>query len=350
MFDIHTIIRPTIKSLKAYHVWRDDYLDQPGAIFLDNCENNFGSPLGKGFERYPASSQQKVKQAIAELKQLTSDQVVLGNGSDELIDILIRATCEPQHDKILICEPTFGMFSVYAQLNAVDVVNIPLQLPDFSWDTDGILSALDDSIKLIFICSPNNPTGTSIQLSSLKKIADRFNGLLVVDEAYIDFSNKASALTVLTTVPNLVVLQTFSKAWGLAALRLGVAYASKEIAEVLNGIRPPFNVSSYTQSSILKAVALKKEKEKLVQLVLKEKDKLKLALVKLPFVKRIIESDANFFLIEVENAGRLYSYLLQHHVLISNRSSLLNCTNHVRISIGTENENTRLLELLNTFV
>jgi histidinol-phosphate aminotransferase len=191
MFDVNTIVRENIKSLQSYKVWRDDYLDNSEAVFLDNCENNFGSPIGLGYERYPSSSQSKVKEAIATYKNINSNQVAIGNGSDELIDLLIRCFCEPKQDNILVCEPTFGMFKVYAQLNNVEVLNAPLTKETFLFDETINFKNYNISYKTIFICTPNNPTGTSISIEQLKTIATNFNGIVVVDEAYIDFSEKA---------------------------------------------------------------------------------------------------------------------------------------------------------------
>ncbi|MFO0479071.1 MAG: histidinol-phosphate transaminase [Bacteroidota bacterium] len=349
MFDINTIIRKNIKSLQSYKVWRDDYLDNSEAVFLDNCENNFGSPLGLGYERYPSSSQSKVKEAIARYKNINLNQVVIGNGSDELIDLLIRCFCEPQQDNILICEPTFGMFKVYAQLNNIEVLNAPLQKESFLFDESFILKTITANTKLIFICSPNNPTGTSISIEQLKTIAKSFNGIVVVDEAYIDFSEKASATTLMNEFKNIIVLQTFSKAWGLAALRLGVAYGDSSMIDILNKVRPPFNISGNSQQLIVEALKKSSIKDTLVETILKQKKYLEHELQQLPFVKNITKSDANFLLIEVSDANKICKYLLEKNILISNRSSLLNCENRIRISVGTEKENKQLITLLKQY-
>ncbi len=349
MFDINTIVRENIKLLQSYKVWRDDYLDNHGAIFLDNCENNFGSPLGLGYERYPSSSQIKAKESIALYKNLNSNQVAIGNGSDELIDLLIRCFCEPKQDNILICEPTFGMFKVYAQLNNVEVLNAPLTKETFLFDEKLILKTITNSTKLIFICSPNNPTGTSISIEQIKQISINFKGLVVIDEAYIDFSEKQSALALINEFENIVVLQTFSKAWGLAALRVGVAYSNPSIIEILNKVRPPFNINSNSQELILKALEKSAIKNNLVESIIKQKQYLENELQQLPFVKNMAESDANFFLIEVTDANNICSYLLEKNILISNRSSLLNCENRIRISVGTEKENKQLITLLKQY-
>lgn len=349
MFDINTIVRENIKSLQSYKVWRDDYLDNNEAVFLDNCENNFGSPLGLGYERYPSSSQSKVKEAIANYKNINSNQVAIGNGSDELIDLLIRCFCEPKEDNILVCEPTFGMFKVYAQLNNVEVLNAPLVKETFLFDEQQILKAVTTRTKLIFICSPNNPTGTSISIEQLKIIATNFNGIIVVDEAYIDFSEKKSAIELINEYSNIIVLQTFSKAWGLAALRVGVAYSNPSIIQILNKVRPPFNINSNSQELILNALKKSAIKDTLVESILKQKIVLENKLLQLSFVKTITESDANFLLIEVTDVNKICNYLLEKNILISNRSSLLNCENRIRISVGTEKENKQLITLLKQY-
>lgn len=349
MFDLDTITRDNIKSLQSYKVWRDDYLDNKEAVFLDNCENNFGSPIGIGYERYPSSSQTKVKKAIALYKKVNVNQVTIGNGSDELIDLLIRCFCEPTKDNILVCEPTFGMFKVYAQLNDIEVLNAPLKSNSFLFDDELILKTSNLRTKLIFICTPNNPTGTSISLEQLKTIATNFNGIVVVDEAYIDFSKKQSAINLINDFSNIIVLQTFSKAWGLAALRVGAAYGNDEIISILNKVRPPFNINTNSQALLLEALNKADKKNTLVESVLKQKQILENELMQFSFVKNIIESDANYFLIEVKNANKICAYLLDHKILISNRSSLFNCENHIRISIGTEEENKQLITLLKQY-
>jgi histidinol-phosphate aminotransferase len=349
MFNLDSITRDNVKSLQSYKVWRDDYLDNSEAVFLDNCENNLGSPIGLGYERYPSSSQSKVKEAIATYKKVNSNQVVIGNGSDELIDLLIRCFCEPKQDNILICEPTFGMFKVYAQLNNVEVLNAPLKKESFLFDEQVILKTTNLRTKLIFICTPNNPTGSSISIEQLKTIALNFNGIVVVDEAYIDFSEKASALSLINEFENILVLQTFSKAWGLAALRVGVAYGNPSIIEILNKVRPPFNINSNSQELILKALNKSAIKDTLVESILKQKTYLENELQQLPFVKNVLESDANYFLIEVSNANEICNYLLEKTILISNRSSLLNCENRIRISVGTEKENRQLIDTLKQY-
>lgn len=349
MFNLNNIVRENIKSLQSYTVWRDNYLNNSEAIFLDNCENNFGSPIGLGYERYPSSSQSKLKEAIAKYKNVKSNQVVIGNGSDELIDLLIRCFCEPKQDNLIICEPTFGMFKVYAQLNNIEVLNAPLVKESFLFDEQLILKTVTTNTKLIFICSPNNPTGTSISIEQLKAIATNFDGIVVVDEAYIDFSKKQSVIELINEYPNIIVLQTFSKAWGLAALRVGVAYSNSSIIDILNKVRPPFNINSNSQELILNSLRKSTIKDTLVESILKQKIYLENELKQLPFVKNITESDANYFLMEVSDANDVCNYLLERNILISNRSSLLNCENRIRISVGTEAENKQLITILKQY-
>ena len=349
MFNLNNIVRENIKSFQSYTVWRDNYLNNSEAIFLDNCENNFGSPIGLGYERYPSSSQSKLKEAIAKYKNVKSNQVVIGNGSDELIDLLIRCFCEPKQDNLIICEPTFGMFKVYAQLNNIEVLNAPLVKESFLFDEQLILKTVTTNTKLIFICSPNNPTGTSISIEQLKAIATNFDGIVVVDEAYIDFSKKQSVIELINEYPNIIVLQTFSKAWGLAALRVGVAYSNSTIIDILNKVRPPFNINSNSQELILNSLRKSTIKDTLVESILKQKIYLEKELQQLPFVKNITESDANYFLMEVSDANGICNYLLERNILISNRSSLLNCENRIRISVGTEAENKRLITSLKQY-
>ena len=349
MFNLNNIVRENIKSLQSYTVWRDNYLNNSEAIFLDNCENNFGSPIGLGYERYPSSSQSKLKEAIAKYKNVKSNQVVIGNGSDELIDLLIRCFCEPKQDNLIICEPTFGMFKVYAQLNNIEVLNAPLVKESFLFDEQLILKTVTTNTKLIFICSPNNPTGTSISIEQLKAIATNFDGIVVVDEAYIDFSKKQSVIELINEYPNIIVLQTFSKAWGLAALRVGAAYSNSSIIDILNKVRPPFNINSNSQELILNSLRKSTIKDTLVESILKQKIYLENELKQLPFVKNITESDANYFLMEVSDANDICNYLLERNILISNRSSLLNCENRIRISVGTEAENKQLITILKQY-
>lgn len=349
MSNLKNIFRKNINELKSYQVSRDAYLNKKGIVFLDNCENNFGSALGKGLERYPSSSQEELKSAIATYKSVEKEQVVLGNGSDELIDLLMRATCEPGKDNILISEPTFGMYRIYAKLNNVEVLQVPLTKTNFEHDLDSVLKAITKNTKIIFVCSPNNPSGSSISKVDLTSLLQSFKGLVVVDEAYIDFSEKESHLKLIDSFSNLVVFQTFSKAWGLAGLRIGVAYANQEITDTLNKIRPPYNISTFSQQLLLTALEAPEITTRLIKKVKKLKEETHQKLKQFSFIKKIYPSDGNFFLLKVEDANRLCEYLKQHDILISNRNSLLNCKNHVRISIGTNKEMNQLFKALKNY-
>lgn len=349
MFKIDSIIRKNVADMKSYQVTRDKYLEDDKVIFLDNCENNYGSVLGKGLERYPSSSQDELKTIIAKYKKVKKENVMLGNGSDEIIDLLIRCFCEPKQDEILICEPTFGMYKLYAQLNDVKVNMVPLRETDFSFDVKGILKSITKKTKLLFLCSPNNPTGTSISEDEIKLIAKNFNGLLVIDEAYIDFSDKKSALRLIKSIPNVLVLQTFSKGWGLAGLRVGAAYASAEIIGVLNQVRPPFNLSTLSQQLISSAIGASDDLQRIISKIKEQKLIAKKKIGEFTFVKRVFDSDGNFFLIEVDDAEKIVTYLQKSKILVSNRSSLLNCENCIRISIGTKGEMNKLYKILKKY-
>lgn len=349
MFDLEKIIRKNIRSVESYQASRDACPENPEAVFLDNCENSYGSPLGRGYERYPSSSQAELRAAIASYKHVDVTGIALGNGSDELIDLLIRCFCEPGRDSILVCEPTFGMYRIYARLNNVAVVNAPLLPASFLADETLILKRVEATTTILFLCSPNNPTGTSINHAQLRTIAGNFPGLVVVDEAYHDFSEHPSALGLLNDFPNLVVLQTFSKAWGLASLRVGAAYGNPGVIATLNKVRPPYNISGTSQHLLLQALKQADRLPKLVNAILLQKQWVRKALEQFSFIKRIVDSDANFFLLEVEDAESLHRYLWDRGVVISNRSALQNCHNHLRISIGTETENQKLIALLNQY-
>jgi histidinol-phosphate aminotransferase len=349
MFNVNSIVRKNVADIKSYQVTRDKYLEDEKFIFLDNCENNYGSVIGNGLERYPSSSQEEVKKAIAKYRKLKKENVFLGNGSDEIIDLLIRCFCEPTKDEILICEPTFGMYKIYAQLNNVKVNTVPLNKVDFTFDVKLILKSISKNTKILFICSPNNPTGTSISAEEIKLLSKGFNGLIVIDEAYIDFSDKKSALSLLKSISNLLVLQTFSKGWGLAGLRVGAAYASAEITSVLNKVRPPFNLSSLSQQLVESAIDASDDLESLLSKVKEQKKIASNRFTKFPFVKQVFPSDGNFFLMQVDDAEKLSAFLLKNKILISNRSSLLNCENCVRISIGTKAEMNKLYKVLKKY-
>ncbi len=346
MFDLDSIIRPNIKTLTAYSSARDEFKGA-ASIFLDANENNLGSVLNN-YNRYPDPLQIKLKDAIAELKQINSGNIFLGNGSDECIDLLYRCFCEPGKDNVIICPPTYGMYEVSANINAVGIKNIPLT-PAFELNRETILSSIDNNTKLIWICSPNNPTGNLANRKTVLSILDSFNGLVVIDEAYVDFSQSSSFVNDLTSHPNLVVLQTFSKAWGLAGLRLGMAFASTEIIDILNKVKPPYNINQVTQEMLRKALQHGNEVKKKISIIVTERKKLSDVLSALSFVQKVYPSEANFLLVKTNNATLLYQYLLQNGIVVRDRSKVTLCEGCLRISIGTPEENRKLVNVLNQF-
>lgn len=347
--EIEKLVRPNILEFKAYHVKRDDYLNDNAFVFLDNCENNLGSPIGLGYERYPSSGHSIIRKRIADLEKINANNIVLGNGSDELIDLILRCFCEPSTDEILINEPTFGMFRVYANLNNVKVNPVALKKDTFAYDVDEMIRQLTPFTKCVFICSPNNPTGTVINEAELTKLLASFNGIVILDEAYVDFSLNGSLAHLINNYNNLIVIKTFSKAWGLAKLRCGYAIASEQIINFLAKIKPPFNLNGLAQDILLKAIDNADLKNDKVKLILEEKQRLYIAFKSYPFIVSILYGNANFLFVKVIDADKICSYLLSNKILISNRSSLLNCTNYVRISIGTIDENNKLIQVLNNF-
>ncbi len=355
MFDINTLVLPHILTLKPYSSARDEYAGDTG-IFLDANENAYGTPgvatpgvvASVAFHRYPDPHQQQLKQRIAEIKQMAPDHIFLGNGSDEAIDLLIRAFCAPHTDNIITLPPTYGMYEVAASINQVGVHTATL-MQDFQIAEDQLMQAVDAQSKLVFFCSPNNPTGNILSRDTILRFARQFSGLVVVDEAYIDFAGVPSLLEVLSDVPNLVVLQTFSKAWGMAALRLGMAFASPPVIQILNKIKPPYNVNALTQQKAMEVLAHPNQKEKIVQEIIAQREKLAEALSELPLVEKVYPSDANFLLVRVRDAYQVFNTLIREKVIVRDRSSVLLCEGCLRITVGTPEENQTLLEKLKAF-
>lgn len=340
--NIQALVRPHIRDLKPYRSARDEF-DGEAQVFLDANENSFGSVVGGGYHRYPDPLQHKVKQRLAAIKGVRSEQIFLGNGSDEPIDLLFRAFCEPRRDHALTMPPTYGMYQVSADINQVKVVPVPLT-DQFQINLSDTMSALRAGTKLIFVCSPNNPSGNLLSANAIQTILKKAPGLVVLDEAYIDFAPEASWLSRLDEHPNLVVLQTFSKAWGMAGLRLGAAYAHPEIVEVLNKIKPPYNLNSLTQEKALEAMEQVEQKDQMVQDILAQREPLAKALADLPVVEQIYPSDANFLLVKVDDADRRYRDLVQSGTIVRNRSRVTLCENCLRITVGTPDENEVLLK------
>ena len=344
MFDPRDLLRPHLKTLVPYSSARDDYKGSEG-VFLDANENPLGSITDQDWNRYPDPYQRALKARIAEIKSVRPEQIFLGNGSDEPIDLLFRAFCVPGVDHVIINPPTYGMYKVSADINGLETKEI-LLTPDYDLDVEDVLTKVDDHTKMIFICSPNNPTGNDVSLDRIEEILNRFNGIVVVDEAYIDFANRPSFTTKLEEYPNLVVLQTFSKAWGLAALRLGMAFCSEEIVSILNKIKAPYNLSGLTQKTVLEALANTDKKDKMVQTILDNRDELKASLESLDLVKKVYPTDANFFLVTIPNAHKVYQDMIDKKVILRDRSKVALCEDGIRITVGTKNENQMLIAAL----
>ncbi len=348
-FNLNKILRKNIKQLKPYASARDEFSSKGEYLFFDANENPFGSVGSEiAFNRYPDPYQSQLKALIAQEQKVKTHQIFLGNGSDEAIDLLFRAFCEPQKDKVLIMPPTYGMYAVSASINDVETVEIPL-MPDFQPNVTQVIQTVqnDTSIKMLFLCSPNNPTGNLLYEENILSILNKASCLVVIDEAYIDFSPQHSMLPYLNDFPNLVVLQTFSKAWGLAGLRLGKAFGSKEIIDILNKIKPPYNVNEYTQNVAIQALQSIDTQRKYIQTILSEKSRLENAIARFDFVDTIFPSDANFILIKTKVAANdIYKMLLEHQIVVRNRSNVLLCENCLRITIGAAEENTALLSQL----
>jgi histidinol-phosphate aminotransferase len=333
MFDINKIVRNNIKELTPYSSARGEFKGTEG-IFLDANENPFNTP----YNRYPDPLQRDVKEKLAKLKGVKWDQIFMGNGSDEAIDLLIRAFCEPHRDNIVSISPSYGMYEVAADINAVDFTKVPLN-KDFTLNLTSLKSAIKENTNLIWLCSPNNPTANSFDADEILSLTNGFKGLLVVDEAYIDFSSKPSLIKYLSAYPNLVILQTFSKAWGMAGLRMGLAFASKEIVDILNKIKFPYNVNILTQKIVSEALDSVQEKEKWVNALVEERKSLIDNLSKLKLVEKIYPSDANFILIKVSEPRKIYDYLVERQIVIRDRSKVHMCEGCLRITIGTHAEN-----------
>ncbi|MFD2244998.1 histidinol-phosphate transaminase [Pontibacter ruber] len=347
MFNLESIVRPNVLKMKPYSSARDEFKGT-ASIFIDANENNLGSLAGENYNRYPDPHQKQLKQLIAEIKGVKPSQIFLGNGSDEAIDLLFRMVCRPGVDSMLHLPPTYGMYEVSANLNEVQLEAVQLT-PDFQVPVLELLRSIKETTKLIFICSPNNPTGNLIEPESIETILDNFDGLVVVDEAYIDFADAPSWTTRLDEFPNLVVLQTFSKAWGMAGLRLGLAFASEEIISLLDKIKPPYNINEATQQLAIQALSRTEALSDMIEEIVQERELLKQALPNLKPVLKVYPSDANFILVKVTDANGLYNYLLDKGIVVRNRSSLPGCEGCLRISVGTLEENQKLLQTIAAF-
>ena len=342
IFDINRLVRDNVRQLKPYSSARDEYVsDGTQMIFLDANEN----PFNTGLNRYPDPQQRSMKELLAARKGVQSAQILLGNGSDEVLDLIYRAFCEPGTDNVITLPPTYGMYKVLADVNAVENREVVL-MGNFDPNVDGILAAADDYSKLLFLCSPNNPTGNSFSREAVASLLKNFPGLVVIDEAYIDFSSEKSWLHALSDWPNLIITQTLSKAYGLAAIRLGICYASPAIIAVLNRIKPPYNVNELTQIKAFEGLSDTVGVQQAVKRILRERELLQRELAAISCVKEVFPSDANFILARMDDAGRRYNELLAKGLVVRNRSGQPLCANTLRFTVGTPEENKVLIEAL----
>jgi len=347
MFDLDKITRDNIKKLVPYASARDEFKGD-ASVYLDANENSLGSPLIKWYNRYPDPLQWKVKEKLSTIKGVRPENIFLGNGSDECIDILYRAFCRPGIDNVIICPPTYGMYEVSASINDVEVRKVQLT-PAFQLDLEGIEAAIDENTKIIWICSPNNPTGNSIEREDIEIVLNNFPGLVVIDEAYINFSRHRSFVQELEEYPNLVVLQTLSKAWGLAGLRLGMAFAGESIINIYNKVKPPYNISEATQELVLKALEEVGMVNDMIRAIIDLRTQMMKAMMDIPLIQRLFPTDANFVLVEVPEARKVYNYLLTKGIVVRDRSKVVLCDDCLRITVGTEAENNKLLQALREY-
>ncbi len=342
-FDINTLVRENVKAMKPYSSARDEFedFDTADMIFLDANEN----PYENGVNRYPDPQQSTVKSVLAAQNGVEKNQILLGNGSDEVLDLLFRAFCEPKLDNVITLPPTYGMYSVLANLNAIENREVLLS-NDFQPQLNEIMKVVDANTKMIFLCSPNNPTGNSFSTESVQYLLNNFNGLVVIDEAYIDFSDKASWIQKIKDYPNLIITQTLSKAYGLAGIRLGICYASAAIIAVLNKIKPPYNVNELTQKRALARLSDSAKIKEEINSIIAQRELLLKVLHEVNFVSKIYPTEANFILIKVDNANQRYDELIAKGIVIRNRTTQPLCENTLRLTIGTEEENKKLIEAL----
>ncbi|MFY7669949.1 histidinol-phosphate transaminase [Tenacibaculum sp. MEBiC06402] len=337
-FSLEKIVRKNIWNLTPYSSARDEFKGTAD-VFLDANENPYGN-----LNRYPDPQQSKIKEKLAKIKNVNTNQIFIGNGSDEVIDIAFRIFCEPGVDKALTFSPTYGMYDVSADINNIELIKQPL-INDFQINLNQLQPYLDDPlVKMIFICSPNNPTGNTINEEDIEYILANFEGVVIIDEAYIDFSSKQSFIEKINDYPNLIVSQTFSKAWGLAGVRVGAAYTNKAILDLYNRVKPPYNVSVLNQEAVLESLNNLSDVEKNIDIILEERSRLKQRLASIKKVNKIYPSDANFLLVNVDDADKTYNYLIDEKVIIRNRNKVIN--NCIRITVGTPEENEQLINAL----
>jgi len=348
MFNLDNLLRENIKKLSPYSSARDEF-SGAAKVFLDANENSLGSPLIKWYNRYPDPHQLKLKQAISKVKNVPAENIFLGNGSDECIDIPYRCFCNPATDNVIICPPTYGMYEVSARINDVEIRMAPL-FENFQLNLAHIESLIDEHTKIIWLCSPNNPSGNSLRRQDMEMVLNNFSGIVIIDEAYINFAKQKSFLQELSEYPNLMVLQTFSKAWGLAGLRLGMAFASKEIVEVMSKVKPPYNINQATQDLALQALENVEEVNDMIRAIVDMREALAGVFMQIPAVEKVYPSDANFLLVKIKEARKVYEFLLAKGIVLRDRSRVMLCENCLRITIGTEKENTELVDALHEFM
>ena len=341
--DLNKLLRPNIRQLKPYSSARNEFKGE-ASVFLDANENPFNPP----YNRYPDPLQWEVKEKIAQIKCVSPENILLGVGSDEPIDLLFRAFCRPGINNVVAIDPTYGMYKVCADINDVEYRPVVLN-EDFDFSPDKLLDACDENTKLIFLCSPNNPTGNALSVTKIVEVLTRFSGIVIVDEAYIDFSSQPSFLKKLNEYPNLVVLQTFSKAWGSAGIRLGMAFASSEIISIFNKIKYPYNINKLTQEHALILLSHQDQVRLWVKELIDERNELARQLAAFSFINKIYPSDANFLLVKTNDAQRLYNYLVTKGIIVRNRSNITLCMGCIRITVGTSEENQILLDALKEY-
>ena len=343
-FELDKLIRPNIKTLKPYSSAKDEYTGA-AKILLDANENSLGSPLTKWYNRYPDPYQKQLKEKLAFVKQIAANQIFIGNGSDECIDILFRTFCEPGKDNIIICPPTYPMYEVSGNINDIAVQKAPLLL-DYQLNVAHIEQLVNANTKIIWICSPNNPTGNSLDRIDIETILNHFDGIVVIDEAYINFSKQKSFVQSLIDYPNLVVLQTLSKAWGLAGLRLGMCFASPDIIGYMNKVKAPYNINIVTQELALQALEEVGQVNDMIQLLVDMRNALAQVIASMPQVIQVFPSDTNFILVKIPQARKLYEFLMSKGIIVRDRSALELCEDSLRITVGTEQENTLLVDAM----
>ena len=340
--EIKDLIRENIKSLEAYSSARDEFKAMSSEfVFIDANEN----PFDTGLNRYPDTQQTLVKEALSKLKGISEEQILLGNGSDEVLDLIFRVFCEPRVDNVIVLPPTYGMYEVLANTNAIKLVKIPL-VENFQPNVKEIIKGQDAKTKLLFLCSPNNPTANSFDANKIETLIKEFNGIVVIDEAYIDFSIEDSWLCRLDEFPNLIVTQTLSKAYGLASIRLGICYASKEIISILNKIKPPYNVNQLTQDVALQSLFNQEKVKNEIAIIISERNQLIRDLENVEIVEKVYSSDANFLLVQVDDANLRYKQLVKLGIIVRNRTTQILCDNCLRFTVGTPDENKKLINTL----